>query len=221
MNQVIFEVARDANKIQIRAAVERLFNVKVVDVHTMIVRGKMKRMGRGYAKTQNWKKAIVTLREGDKIDVLRESRRERSEPWRSSPSSRRRPARALLRRSPTSRSITEEEAGEVADGAPDLHGRPQQRTAASPRASAAAATSSATASSTGSATRSASPRRSRRSSTIPTAPRASRSSTTWTARRRTSSRPTASRSATPWCRAATRTSSRATRCRCGSSRSAR
>jgi large subunit ribosomal protein L23 len=70
LNKVMFEVARDANKLQIRAAVEGAFSVKVVDVRTMIVRGKMKRMGRGYAKTQNWKKAIVTLREGDKIDVF-------------------------------------------------------------------------------------------------------------------------------------------------------
>jgi len=70
LNKVMFEVARDASKTQIRAAVEGAFSVKVVDVRTMIVRGKMKRMGRGYAKTQNWKKAIVTLREGDKIDVF-------------------------------------------------------------------------------------------------------------------------------------------------------
>ena len=70
LNKVMFEVARDASKTQIRAAVEGAFFVKVVDVCTMIVRGKMKRMGRGYAKTQNWKKAIVTLREGDKIDVF-------------------------------------------------------------------------------------------------------------------------------------------------------
>jgi len=70
LNKVMFEVARDANKLQIRAAVEGAFSVKVVDVRTMIVRGKMKRMGRGYAKTQNWKKAIITLREGDKIDVF-------------------------------------------------------------------------------------------------------------------------------------------------------
>jgi large subunit ribosomal protein L23 len=70
LNKVMFEVARDASKPQIRAAVEGAFSVKVVDVRTMIVRGKMKRMGRGYAKTQNWKKAIVTLREGDKIDVF-------------------------------------------------------------------------------------------------------------------------------------------------------
>ena len=50
-----------------RAAVETAFGVKVLAVRTMVVRGKMKRMGRGYAKTQNWKKAIVTLRQGDKI----------------------------------------------------------------------------------------------------------------------------------------------------------
>lgn len=66
-NKVLFEVTREATKPQIRAAVEAAFGVKVLDVHTMIVRGKMRRMGRGYAKTQNWKKAIVTLREGDKI----------------------------------------------------------------------------------------------------------------------------------------------------------
>lgn len=70
LNKVMFEVARDASKTQIRAAIEGAFSVKVIDVRTMIVRGKMKRMGRGYAKTQNWKKAIVTLREGDKIDVF-------------------------------------------------------------------------------------------------------------------------------------------------------
>jgi large subunit ribosomal protein L23 len=64
---VIFEVTRESDQAQIRAAVEGAFGVKVLDVRTMIVRGKMKRMGRGYAKTQNWKKAIVTLREGDKI----------------------------------------------------------------------------------------------------------------------------------------------------------
>ena len=67
LNQVLFEVSREATKHQIRAAVEAAFNVKVTNVRTMVVRGKMKRMGRGYAKTQNWKKAIVTLRQGDKI----------------------------------------------------------------------------------------------------------------------------------------------------------
>ncbi len=69
-NQVLFEVARDASKTQIRAAIESAFKVKVLDVRTMVVRGKMKRMGRGYAKTQNWKKAIVTLAPGDTIAIF-------------------------------------------------------------------------------------------------------------------------------------------------------
>jgi len=67
LNQFLFEVSSDSTKHQIRAAVESAFGVKVLAVRTMVVRGKMKRMGRGYAKTQNWKKAIVTLRQGDKI----------------------------------------------------------------------------------------------------------------------------------------------------------
>jgi large subunit ribosomal protein L23 len=73
LNQVLFEVSREATKYQIRAAVEAAFNVKVTNVRTMVVRGKMKRMGRGYAKTQNWKKAIVTLRDGDKIAAFEAS----------------------------------------------------------------------------------------------------------------------------------------------------
>ena len=72
-NQVLFEVSREATKFQIRAAVEAAFNVKVTNVRTMIVRGKAKRMGRGYAQTQNWKKAIVTLRDGDKIAAFEAS----------------------------------------------------------------------------------------------------------------------------------------------------
>jgi large subunit ribosomal protein L23 len=69
-NQVIFEVARGANKIEIRDAVQKLFNVHVKDVNTMVMRGKERRMGRGHAKTQNWKKAIVTLKQGDSIDFF-------------------------------------------------------------------------------------------------------------------------------------------------------
>jgi large subunit ribosomal protein L23 len=72
-NQVVFEVARDANKIQIRDAVEKLFNVKVAAVNTLVMRGKERRMGRGYAKMQNWKKAMVTLKEGHSIDFFAES----------------------------------------------------------------------------------------------------------------------------------------------------
>jgi large subunit ribosomal protein L23 len=72
-NQVVFEVARGANKIQIREAVQKLFNVNVLGVNTMVMRGKERRMGRGHAKMQNWKKAIVTLKEGDSIDFFAEA----------------------------------------------------------------------------------------------------------------------------------------------------
>ena len=72
-NKVIFEVLRTANKIQIRQAVEKLFNVKVTEVNTLVMRGKDRRMGRGYAKTQNWKKAMVTLKKGDSIDFFGDS----------------------------------------------------------------------------------------------------------------------------------------------------
>jgi large subunit ribosomal protein L23 len=69
-NQVVFEVARAANKVQIRDAVQTLFNVKVESVNTLLVRGKDRRMGRTYGKMQNWKKAVVTLKKGDSIDFF-------------------------------------------------------------------------------------------------------------------------------------------------------
>lgn len=72
-NQVVFEVAMTANKLQIKDAVERLFDVKVAGVNTLVQRGKQKRMGRGLAKRPNWKKAIVTLREGSDIQFFQES----------------------------------------------------------------------------------------------------------------------------------------------------
>jgi large subunit ribosomal protein L23 len=72
-NQVVFEVARAANKVQIKDAVQKLFKVRVTEVNTMVVRGKQRRMGRGYARTQNWKKAIVKLKEGDSIDFFAET----------------------------------------------------------------------------------------------------------------------------------------------------
>lgn len=72
-NKVVFEVAPEANKIQIKHAVEALFDVKVQDVNTLIQRGKMKRMGRQMAKRRNWKKAIVTLQEGHDIQFFEES----------------------------------------------------------------------------------------------------------------------------------------------------
>ena len=72
-NQVVFEVAREANKVQIKDAVQALFKVKVTNVNTLVMRGKDRRMGRGYAKMQNWKKAMVTLREGHSIDFFAET----------------------------------------------------------------------------------------------------------------------------------------------------
>jgi large subunit ribosomal protein L23 len=69
-NQVIFEVAQNANKIQIKDAIQKLFKVTVVDVNTMNYRGKERRMGRGYGKLQNWKKAVITLKEGDQIQFF-------------------------------------------------------------------------------------------------------------------------------------------------------
>jgi len=69
-NQYLFEVNRTANKAQIRTAIEKLWKVSVLKVHTMNVRGRMRRMGRGHAKTQNWKKALVSLKKGDSIDFF-------------------------------------------------------------------------------------------------------------------------------------------------------
>lgn len=68
--QVLFEVALDANKIEIKNAIEALFSVKVVDVHTQIMRGKEKRVGRFMGQRSNWKKAIVTLAAGNKIEFF-------------------------------------------------------------------------------------------------------------------------------------------------------
>ncbi len=64
-----FEVAPTANKIQIREAVEIRFDVKVKDVRTIRVRGKIKRMGAHQGKRADWKKALVTLKEGQSIDL--------------------------------------------------------------------------------------------------------------------------------------------------------
>jgi large subunit ribosomal protein L23 len=69
-NKVLFEVTMRANKIEIRKAVEKIYNVKVKTVHTQIVRGKMKRQGRSMGKRPNWKRAIVTLAEGSSIDFF-------------------------------------------------------------------------------------------------------------------------------------------------------
>jgi large subunit ribosomal protein L23 len=68
--QILFEVASDASRTDVRRAVEALFNVKVTEVRTQIVRGKVRRMGRFVGRRPNWKKAIVTLAEGADIDFF-------------------------------------------------------------------------------------------------------------------------------------------------------
>jgi large subunit ribosomal protein L23 len=68
--QYVFEVARDANKIEIRRAVEAIFKVDVEAVNVSHVRGKMRRMGRSMGMTTGWKKAVVTLRQGQKIELF-------------------------------------------------------------------------------------------------------------------------------------------------------
>lgn len=69
-NKYCFKVAKDANKIEIKNAIEEIFKVTVTNVNTVNVHGKMKRMGRTQGKTASWKKAVVTLREGDSIEVF-------------------------------------------------------------------------------------------------------------------------------------------------------
>ena len=68
--QYAFEVHRDATKIQVKNAVEKLFGVHVRAVRTSIARGKNKRVGRSMGQRPNWKKAIVTLREGETISLF-------------------------------------------------------------------------------------------------------------------------------------------------------
>ena len=67
-NQITFEVDPRANRIEIKRAVEQIFNVKIADIRSMNVSGKAKRRGRIMGKRRNWKKAIVTLEEGHDID---------------------------------------------------------------------------------------------------------------------------------------------------------
>ncbi|MEP7070804.1 MAG: 50S ribosomal protein L23 [Verrucomicrobiota bacterium] len=71
LNKYVFRVSPRANKIQIRQAVEKLFGKKVIDVNTCNYAGKKKRERRAdYGRKNHWKKAIVTLKEGDKIDFV-------------------------------------------------------------------------------------------------------------------------------------------------------
>ena len=68
--QYAFEVHRDATKIQVKNAVEKLFGVHVTGIRTSINRGKNKRVGRNIGRRPNWKKAVVTLREGETIALF-------------------------------------------------------------------------------------------------------------------------------------------------------
>jgi large subunit ribosomal protein L23 len=68
--QYAFEVHREATKIQVKNAVEKLFGVHVTAVRTAIARGKNKRVGRNMGRRPNWKKAVVTLREGETISLF-------------------------------------------------------------------------------------------------------------------------------------------------------
>ena len=70
MGKYLFEVSPEATKVEIRQAVEQLFDVKVRSVRTMIVRGKAARLGRKHVQRPAWKKAIVTLAEGSKIEYF-------------------------------------------------------------------------------------------------------------------------------------------------------
>jgi len=70
LRQYFFEVARDANKIEIKRAVEAVFHVKVDSVQTMQLQGKTKRQGRYVGRRNDWKKAIVTLKPDQKIELF-------------------------------------------------------------------------------------------------------------------------------------------------------
>lgn len=69
-NVLTFEVRNDANKVQVRKAIEGIFKVKVLDVTTVNVAGKLKRMGMREGRRSDWKKAYVTLKPGEKIDIF-------------------------------------------------------------------------------------------------------------------------------------------------------
>lgn len=72
-NQYVFEVARASSKTDIKRAIEELFKVKVERVRTMKVPGKFRRMGRNGGYRSDWKKAVVTLKQGDSIDLVEQA----------------------------------------------------------------------------------------------------------------------------------------------------
>jgi large subunit ribosomal protein L23 len=69
-NKLYFEVDRRANKIEIKEAVEKIFKVDVLDVTTIHVKGKKKRVGRHFTMTQDWKKAMVKIKPGQRVEFF-------------------------------------------------------------------------------------------------------------------------------------------------------
>ncbi len=69
-NKLCFEVDRRANKIQIKNAVEKMFKVNVLDVATLGMKGKLKRVGRHFTKSPDWKKAVVTIKPGQRVEFF-------------------------------------------------------------------------------------------------------------------------------------------------------
>ncbi|MDT8446219.1 MAG: 50S ribosomal protein L23 [bacterium] len=69
-NKVVFKVAREANKVELKKAIESIFGVTVENIQTINVKGKIKRVGTRSGKRADWKKAIVTLKEGDSIEYF-------------------------------------------------------------------------------------------------------------------------------------------------------
>ena len=68
-NQYLFRVAKTANKVEIKRAIEQLFKVTVLEVRTVQMRGKVKRLGRFQGRRPDWKKAIVSLKQGQSIEL--------------------------------------------------------------------------------------------------------------------------------------------------------
>jgi large subunit ribosomal protein L23 len=69
-NKLFFEVDRRANKIEIKEAVEKIFKVDVLDVATMSMKGKLKRAGRHFTQSPDWKKAVVTIKPGQRVEFF-------------------------------------------------------------------------------------------------------------------------------------------------------
>ena len=69
-NKICFEVSRKANKIEIKQAVEQIFKVNVLDVTTVSMKGKVKRVGKYFTKRPDWKKAMVTIKPGQRVEFF-------------------------------------------------------------------------------------------------------------------------------------------------------